>query len=139
MSKNLDYYKVLSVSPNSTDKELKIAYHKLALRLHPDKNLNDKINAEEKFKELSAAYLVLSNPEKRMIYDLFGTSGESIIETSPGQAKDDLFEFFFDFDNCANFFEEKKPKKSRSRSRNTAKKRFKEALNELFSQDIKRN
>lgn len=69
----LDYYQVLGVSRNAPPAEIKKAYRKLALRYHPDKVKGDKKQAEEKFKEISEAYAVLSNPEKRKEYDEFGS------------------------------------------------------------------
>lgn len=66
-----DYYQVLGVERKATDAELKSAYRKLAMKYHPDKNPGDK-KAEEKFKELSAAYEVLSDPQKRAAYDQYG-------------------------------------------------------------------
>lgn len=72
-----DYYKLLSVSPESTDQDLKKAYRKLARIFHPDKNQQDE-GAAEKFKQLNNAYSTLSDPSKRMIYDLFGQEGDSI-------------------------------------------------------------
>ena len=63
MSKK-DYYDVLGVSKSATEKEIKQAYRKLAIKYHPDRNQGDK-NAEEKFKEAAEAYEVLSNTEKR--------------------------------------------------------------------------
>ncbi len=70
MSKR-DYYEVLSVHKNASDVEIKKAYRRLALKYHPDKNQGDK-DAEEKFKEASEAYEVLSDPQKRVQYDQFG-------------------------------------------------------------------
>jgi len=70
----LDYYEVLGVSRGATDQELKSAYRKLAMQYHPDKNSGDK-DSEEKFKEISEAYKVLSNPETRAAYDRFGHAG----------------------------------------------------------------
>ncbi|MCB9196905.1 MAG: J domain-containing protein [Flavobacteriales bacterium] len=67
----IDYYKVLGVSKNATDKEIKAAYRKLARKYHPDVNPNDK-NAEQKFKEISEANEVLSDPENRKKYDQYG-------------------------------------------------------------------
>ena len=66
-----DYYKILGVSKNASDAEIKKAYRKLAIKYHPDKNQGDK-KAEEKFKEISEAYEVLSDKGKRAKYDQFG-------------------------------------------------------------------
>ena len=68
-----DYYEVLGVDRNSTADEIKKSYRKLALEYHPDRNKSD--NAEEKFNEISTAYGILSNPEKRSIYDQTGHDG----------------------------------------------------------------
>ncbi len=72
MSKR-DYYEVLGVNNGASSDEIKKAYRKLALKFHPDKNLNDK-NSEERFKEVSEAYDVLSDQKKRQMYDQFGHS-----------------------------------------------------------------
>ena len=69
-----DYYEVLGIGREATDAAIKKAYRKLAHRLHPDKNPNDP-TAEERFKEVSQAYDVLSDPEKRRRYDRFGRAG----------------------------------------------------------------
>ncbi len=68
-----DYYKVLGVEKSASIDEIKKAYRKLALKYHPDRNPSDKKRAEEKFKDISEAYAVLSDPEKRKQYDEFGT------------------------------------------------------------------
>ena len=69
-----DYYKILGVSKNASQEEIKKAYRKLALQYHPDKNKGNKA-AEEKFKEINEAYAVLSDKEKRQQYDRFGSTG----------------------------------------------------------------
>jgi curved DNA-binding protein len=69
----LDYYQLLGVGRDASPDELKKAYRKLALKYHPDKAKGDKKVAEEKFKQISEAYAVLSNPEKRKEYDQFGS------------------------------------------------------------------
>jgi molecular chaperone DnaJ len=70
-----DYYEILGVSRNASEKELKQAYRRLARKYHPDINPGDK-SAEAKFKEMNTAYEVLSNPEKRRKYDQFGEQWE---------------------------------------------------------------
>lgn len=66
-----DYYEVLGVSKGADEKTLKSAYRKLAKKYHPDMNPGDK-EAEQKFKEVGEAYAVLSDPEKRKLYDAYG-------------------------------------------------------------------
>jgi len=68
MAARPDYYKILGVGKNASDEEIKKAYRKLARRYHPDRNAGDK-QAEERFKEVSQAHDVLSDPEKRKAYD----------------------------------------------------------------------
>ncbi len=100
-----DYYEILGVSKNATPKEIKRAYRKLALKYHPDKNKGKE--AEEKFKEISEAYAVLSDPEKKRIYDEYGHAG-----FDQRFSQEDIFrnanfeEFFGDFgeDLFSSFF-----------------------------------
>ncbi|AZR82404.1 MULTISPECIES: molecular chaperone DnaJ [Piscirickettsiaceae] len=80
MSKR-DYYEILEVSATASDGEIKKAYRKLAMRYHPDRNPDNK-DAEDKFKEASEAYEILSDPQKRQAYDQFGHAG---VDGSAGQ------------------------------------------------------
>ena len=73
MSAKRDYYEVLGVSKSTSLDEIKSQYRKLALKFHPDRNKSSE--APEHFKEISEAYAVLSDPEKRKIYDQYGHSG----------------------------------------------------------------
>jgi len=68
-----DYYKILGIAKGATDDDIKKAYRKMALKFHPDKNKSP--GAEEKFKEIAEAYDVLSDPNKRQIFDQYGEEG----------------------------------------------------------------
>jgi len=93
-----DYYEVLGVSRDCSDQELKSAYRKQALKYHPDRNPGDR-GAEEKFKEASEAYQVLSDAEKRATYDRFGHAGLGAqgFGTGPFAGGVDLTDIFGDF------------------------------------------
>jgi len=84
-----DYYKILGVPRNATEKEIKKAYRKLARQYHPDANPNDP-TAEEKFKEINEAYEVLSDPEKRKRYDQFGAQWKNF--TGAGGRPEDFWQ-----------------------------------------------
>jgi molecular chaperone DnaJ len=93
-----NYYEILGVTEAAGDAELKKAYRQLAMQFHPDKNPGDK-KAEERFKEISEAYGVLSDPDKRAHYDRFGTApGASAgggFESGFGSLFEDIFDNFF--------------------------------------------
>jgi len=94
-----DYYEILGVDRGAAEGDLKTAYRKLALQYHPDRNPDDP-DAEEHFKEVSEAYSVLSDPDKRRAYDRFGHQGVGMGGPGPGDFGDlggftDLFSDLF--------------------------------------------
>ncbi|KAG6764772.1 hypothetical protein POTOM_032258 [Populus tomentosa] len=78
-----DYYNVLKLNRNATEDDMKKAYKRLAMKWHPDKNPVNKKEAEAKFKLISEAYDVLSDPNKRQIYDLYGEEGLKSFDQAP--------------------------------------------------------
>lgn len=124
---NKDLYEILGVSRNASQDEIKSAFRKLAKEYHPDmyKNEQDKKKAEEKFKEIAAAYKILSDPVQRERYDKFGMEGlKSPSGYGGGFDFDSIFNFdmediFTDFsDIFGDFFGfEKRGRESRTRKR----------------------
>ena len=94
-----DYYEILGVSNNADPNSIKSAYRKMAMKYHPDKNPGDK-DAEEKFKEASEAYNILSDQEKRQAYDTYGH--EAFNQTGGGG----FSEGFGGFGNFSDIFED---------------------------------
>ena len=92
-----DYYKILGVNKTASDAEIKKSYRKLAMKHHPDHAKGDK-EAEEKFKEISEAYAVLSDKEKRQQYDTYGSTG-----FKQRYSQEDIFKGF-DFSNIFKEF-----------------------------------
>ncbi len=98
-----DYYQILGVNKNATLDEIKKAYRQLALKYHPDRNPGNK-EAEEKFKEITEAYQVLSDPERRARYDAMTISGATRVEdifTGAGFDISDALRYFME--NLADF------------------------------------
>lgn len=96
MAAKRDYYEVLGVSRNAAEKEIATAYRKLAIKYHPDRNREDP-DATEKFKEAAEAYEVLSDAEKRTIYDQYGHAGLERGGAAPEfHDVSDIFEAFGD-------------------------------------------
>ena len=82
----IDYYKALGIGKNATQDDIKKAYRKLAVKLHPDLNPNDK-NAQKKFQEINEANEVLSDPEKRKKYDKYGKDWKHAEQFEQAQAQ----------------------------------------------------
>ena len=95
MAEKRDYYEVLGVDRNDSEDEIKVAYRKLAIKYHPDRNPGNK-EAEEKFKEAAEAYEVLHDPQKRQQYDQFGFNGPQGFSDfgGGGMNMDDIFSMF---------------------------------------------
>lgn len=89
MSTKPDYYEILDVDRNASKEEIKNKYRKLALQFHPDRNKN--LGAEEKFKEISEAYAVLSDDEKRKKYDKYGHVGSEEVFRGSESNFDEVF------------------------------------------------
>jgi len=94
------YYEILEVSRDSILEEIRTAYRRLALKYHPDKNPGNKV-AEDRFKQVSEAYQVLADPEKRQLYDLYGDAGLAGLDISGFEdifsSFGEVFEDFFSF------------------------------------------
>jgi len=90
-----DFYDILGVKKDASKEDIKKAYRRMALKYHPDKNPGDK-SAEEKFKDASEAYEVLSDPEKRKAYDTRGQAGLNDMGWQGFRSKEDIFSSFGD-------------------------------------------
>lgn len=111
-----DPYEILGISKDANENEIKKAFRQLALKYHPDKNNGSK-ESEEQFKDINTAYEILSDPEKRKMYDIYGTINPRDVQSQSGP-EIDPFEFirraggfgfspdFFDFEN--NYGQQKK-------------------------------
>jgi molecular chaperone DnaJ len=95
MARTVDLYEILGVRRDATQDEIRKAYRRLAREHHPD--VSDDPESEERFKEITGAYEILSDPQKRRQYDMFGTAGGPGGFAGPGPFGDigDIFDFFF--------------------------------------------
>jgi molecular chaperone DnaJ len=91
-----DYYEILGVTRSASGEEIKSAYRKLALKYHPDRNPENKHQAEEKFRQATEAYSVLSDPQKRQIYDTYGHAGLDSRGFATGGFDSSIFADFHD-------------------------------------------
>jgi molecular chaperone DnaJ len=95
MSQKQDYYEILGLIKTCSFEEIKKAYRQAALKYHPDRNPDDKA-AEDQFKKSSEAYEVLSDPQKREVYDRFGHAGLTGTDFHPFNRVEDIFDSFGD-------------------------------------------
>ena len=89
-----DYYKILGVDKQSDTDTIKKAYKKLAFKYHPDKNRNNKEEAEKQFKLVAEAYSCLSDPNKRRVYDLTGSADNITSQGNPFEMFNNVFKVF---------------------------------------------
>src|ERR1700741_37631 len=82
-SQQRDYYEILGVTKAASIEEIKSSYRKAALKWHPDRSPENKEEAEHRFRECTEAYSVLSDPQKRQIYDTYGHEGLAGVGTQP--------------------------------------------------------
>jgi molecular chaperone DnaJ len=116
-----DYFRILGVSRDASEEEIKKSYRKIAMQYHPDRNPGNK-EAEEKFKLASEAYEVLRDPEKREIYDRYGIEGLKGTGFTGFRGFDDIFSAFGDI--FEDFFGFGSPYKRRTRARQGADLRY---------------
>lgn len=130
MSQKEDYYKTLGISKTADDATIKKAYRRLAKQYHPDTNAGN-TRAEQKFKEITEAYSILSDPEKRKLYDQFGHAafdGNSPTGQANSSGNNGFYEYHFENGNMddifgdifGNFFHQKRQQGGRTFARKGA-------------------
>lgn len=101
MEHKRDYYEVLGLDKNATAEDIKKSFRKLSIKFHPDKQVgksdNERKEAEDKFKEIAEAYEVLSNPDKKKKYDMYGFGGQGGFDFDGGVDLNDIFSKYSDF------------------------------------------
>ncbi len=123
MAAKRDYYEVLGVNKNASKDEIKSAFRKLAMKYHPDKTKGDK-ELEEKFKEIAEAYEVLSDDEKRKMYDTYGHSGVDSRGFDPFSNFSNMEDIFSEFsDIFSSFFGSGFSSRTRTSSRSKGARR----------------
>ncbi|OXB64517.1 hypothetical protein ASZ78_012780 [Callipepla squamata] len=100
----VDYYKVLELQKNASQDDIRKSYHRLALKWHPDKNLTKKEEAENKFKAVNEAYKILSDPQKRLLYDRSVEERRSHTERSDTGDHNNFSDTTYTFQVCSDIF-----------------------------------
>lgn len=148
----MDYYEILEVKRDASTSEIKKSYRKLALKWHPDKNPDNREEAEEMFKKIAEAYEVLSDPEKRNRYDTYGADGVSADFSSDFHGFDrhfsmghasrifeeffgtnNIFDIFSSFGEFPGFNEPSRSSRGFSRSRGSRLSPFDDLHSQIFS------
>ena len=132
-NKDTKYYDILGIKNDATETEIKKTYKKLALKYHPDRNLDNREEAESKFKEITEAYTILSNPNKRKQYDMYGLGGLGNMfgDMNNGGGNVNPFEMF------NNIFKNQVSEFMNNKSSNNVN--FDNILNQLKSTNIKKD
>jgi molecular chaperone DnaJ len=126
-SQQRDYYEVLSVSKTASIEEIKSSYRKSAMQWHPDRNPENKQEAEIRFRECTEAYTILSDPKKRQIYDTYGHAGLAGVASQPdfnGTVFQDFHDIFGEFFGFEDLFGGGGRRGGRSRSQRGADLRY---------------
>uniref|UniRef100_A0A8B9I5E3 DnaJ heat shock protein family (Hsp40) member B8 n=1 Tax=Anser brachyrhynchus TaxID=132585 RepID=A0A8B9I5E3_9AVES len=100
----VDYYKVLGLQKNASQDDIRKSYRRLALKWHPDKNSSNKEEAEKKFKAVAEAYEVLSDPQKRSLYDRSFKENRSHRARSPSMGHNSFFDATYVFQDPNEIF-----------------------------------
>jgi molecular chaperone DnaJ len=126
-SQQRDYYEILSVSKTASIEEIKSSYRKSAMQWHPDRNPENKQEAEIRFRECTEAYTILSDPKKRQIYDTYGHAGLAGVASQPdfnGTVFQDFHDIFGEFFGFEDLFGGGGRRGARSRSQRGADLRY---------------
>ena len=143
----MDYYKLLNLNrtDNPSDKSITKSYRKAAMKWHPDKWANksklEQENAEKKFKEINNAYSILSNPEKKKMYDLYGENGLKKNNQIPSNFSRNGVKIFFGNNNgdpFSHFFFNQQPQFRKKKSVRVKTHIFKCSLEELYLGCVKK-
>jgi molecular chaperone DnaJ len=126
-SQQRDYYEILSVGKTAAIEEIKSSYRKSAMQWHPDRNPENKQEAEIRFRECTEAYTILSDPKKRQIYDTYGHAGLAGVASQPdfnGTVFQDFHDIFGEFFGFEDLFGGGGRRGGRSRSQRGADLRY---------------
>ena len=131
MNSKKDYYKILEINKNASTEEIRKAYKKLAGKFHPDKNPENKEESEKKFKDITEAYSVLSNPSKKSDYDSFGRTNFQYFDYNNFDPFSFFNELFKDNKDFEYFNENNNNNNFENRFQSDSERRFEEVRNKI--------